>query len=99
MQQTIRPFDGTDPSNTTEVFLSAITAYMIMGGQPKKIESRYQEAWMFKLIAMIQTNLISHAQHWYSHLPVRIKKTGKLFANIFKRTLSINNCKHNRSYF
>ena len=30
MQQSLRPFDGTDQAYTTEEFLNAITANMIM---------------------------------------------------------------------
>ena len=30
MQQSLRPFDGTNPTYTTEDFLNAITANMVM---------------------------------------------------------------------
>ena len=37
MQQALRPFDGTDPTYTTEDFLNAITAKMVKTAVPEQI--------------------------------------------------------------
>ena len=62
MQQSLRPFDGSDPTYTTEDFLNAITANMIMTVGPEKTDSPYHEAWILIRIAMIQTALMGPAQ-------------------------------------
>ena len=74
MQQSLRPFDGTDPSYTTEDFLNALTANMLMTAGPEQNDLPFHEAWIMKRIAMIQTALIGPAQQWYSHLTLEIKK-------------------------
>ena len=51
MQQSLRPFDGTGPRYTTEIFLNAITAYMVITAGTEQVDSTYHEAWD----AMIQT--------------------------------------------
>ena len=73
MQQSLRPFDGTDPTYTTEDFLKAITANMVMTAGPEQTDSTYHHAWSFKRIAMIKTALIGPAQQWYLHLPLKSK--------------------------
>ena len=55
MQLSLRPFDGTDRTYTTEDFINAITA------GTKQTDSPYHEAWILKRIAMIQTALIGPA--------------------------------------
>ena len=74
MQRSLIPFDDTDPFYTTENFLNAITANMVMTAGPEQIDSPYHESWILKRITMIQTALIAPAQPWYSHLPLKIKK-------------------------
>ena len=86
MQQSLRPFDGTDPTYTTEDFLNAITANMVMTAGPEQTDSPYHEAWILKRIAMIQTALIGPAQQWYSHLPLDIKKNWQAFCREFQKT-------------
>ena len=81
MQQSLRSFDGTDPTYTKEYFLNDITANMVMTAGPKQTDSPYLEAWILKRIAMIQTALIGPAQQWYSHLPLEIKN------NEFQKTI------------
>ena len=54
MQQSLRPFDGTDPTYTTKDFLNAITADMVMTAGPEQTDSSYHEAWILKRIAIIQ---------------------------------------------
>ena len=98
MQQSLRPFDGTDPTYSTEDFLNAITANMVMTAGPAQTDSPHK-AWILKRFAMIQTALIGPAQQWYSHLPLERKKIGKCFAVTFKRHSIINNSKHNRNYY
>ena len=44
MQQSLRPFDGTDPNYTTEDFLNAITANMVKTAGPKQTDSPFHEA-------------------------------------------------------
>ena len=44
LQQSLRPFDGTDPTYTTEDFLKAITANMAMTAVPEHTDSPYHEA-------------------------------------------------------
>ena len=87
MQQSLRPFDGTDPTYTTEDFLNAITANMVMTAGPEQTDSPYHEAWILKQIAMIQTALIGPAQQWYSHLPPEIRKNWQAFCREFQKTI------------
>ena len=44
MQQSLRSFDGTDPTYTKEYLLNAITANMVMTAGPKQTDSPYHEA-------------------------------------------------------
>ena len=62
MQQCLRLFDGTDHTYTTEDFLNAITANLVMTTGPEQTDSPFHEAWNLKRIAMIQTALIGPAQ-------------------------------------
>ena len=48
MQQILRPFDGTDPTYTTEDFLNAITANIVMTAGPEQTDSPFHEAWILK---------------------------------------------------
>ena len=64
MQQSLRQFDGTDPTNTTEEFLNAITPNMVMTAVPEQTDSPFHEARILKRIAMIQMALIGPAQQW-----------------------------------
>ena len=87
MQQSLRPFDCTDPTYTTEDFLNAITASIVMTAGPEQTDSSYQEACLLKKIAMIEMALMGPAQQWYSHLPLELKKrSGKSFAANFKKS-------------
>ena len=67
MQQSLRPFDGTDPIDTTD-FLNANSANIVMTEGQELIDSPYQETWILNRIAMIRTALIGPAQQWYSPL-------------------------------
>ena len=91
MQESLRPFDGTDPTYTTKDFLNAMTANMLMTAGPEQTDSPYHKAWILKRIAMIQTALIGPAQQWYSKLPLVIKKQSKKFS-------VINNRKHKQNF-
>ena len=86
MQQSLRPFDGTDATYTTEEFLNAIEANMVMTSGPEQTYSPFHEAWILKRIAMIQTALIGPAQQRCSHLPLDIKKNGQAFCREFQKT-------------
>ena len=86
MQPSLRPFDGTDPTYTTEDFLNAITANKVMTAGPEQTDSPFHESWILKRIAMIQTDLIGPAQQWYSHLPIDIKKDSQAFCREFQKT-------------
>ena len=86
MQQSLRPFDGTDPTYTTEDFLYAITANMVMTAGPEQTDSPFHEAWILKRISMIRTALIGPAQQWYSHLPLDIKRNWQAFCLEFQKT-------------
>ena len=44
MQQSLRPFHGTDPTYTTEDFLKAITANLVMTAGPEQTDSPFHEA-------------------------------------------------------
>ena len=99
MQQSLRSFDGTDPTYTTEDFLKAITANMVITAGSEQIDSPYQQAWNLKRIAMTQTALIGPAQQWYSHLPQEKKKTGKRFAVNSRRHSVISSRKHKRNQY
>ena len=86
MQQSLRSFDGSDPTYTTEDFLNAITANMVMTAEPEQTDSPFHEAWILKRIAMIQTALVGPAQQWYSHLPLEVKKIWQAFCREFHKT-------------
>ena len=86
MQQSLRPFDGTDPTYTTEDFLNAITANMVMKLEPKQNDSPFHEVWILKRIAIFQSALIGPAQQWYSHLPIDIKQNWQAFCREFQKT-------------
>ena len=88
MQQSLRPFDGTDPTYTTKDFLIIITANMVMTAGPGPTESPFHEAWILKQNAMIQTALIGPAQQWYSHPPLCILPR-----------ISENNRKHKQNFY
>ena len=86
MQQSLRLFDDTDPTYTTENFLNAITAKMLMTAGPEQTGSPFLEGWILKRIAMIQTSLIGPSQQWYSHLPLDIKKNWQTICREFQKT-------------
>ena len=88
MQQSLRPFDGTDPTYITEDFLNAITAIMAMMARSEQIDSPYHEAWILKRIAMIQTALVGPAQQWYLHLPLDIEKNWQAFCRELQKTFN-----------
>ena len=46
MQQSLRPFDGTDPTYTTKGFLNDITANIVMTAGPEQTDSPFHEAWI-----------------------------------------------------
>ena len=50
-QQSLRLFDGTDPTYTTEDLLNAITVKMIMTAGQELTDSPYHEAWILNQIA------------------------------------------------
>ena len=86
MQQSLRPFDGTDSTYTTEDFLNAITANMVMTAGPEQTDSPFHEACILKRIAMIQADPIGPAKQWYSRLPLDIKKNWQAFCREFQKT-------------
>ena len=74
MQQSLRPFDDTDSTYTTEDFLRAITANMAKTAEPEQAASLYHEARNLKrIIVTIQTALLGPGQQWYSNFPLEIK--------------------------
>ena len=77
---------GSDPTYTTEDFLNAITAKMVMTAGPEQTDSPFHEAWILKRIAMIQTALIGPAQQWYSHLALDIKKDWQALCREYQKT-------------
>ena len=74
MQQSLRPFDDTDPTYTTEDLLSAITTHMAIKTGPEQTDSTYHRAWILEQIAMTQIALKYPAQQWYSNLQLEITK-------------------------
>ena len=44
MQEPLRPFDGTDPTFTTDDFLKAIAANMVMIAETEQVDCPYYEA-------------------------------------------------------
>ena len=78
MQQSLRTFDGTDLTFTTEDFLNAIRANMVRSVGPEQSDSPYHETSILKLIAMIQTALIGTAQQGHSQLPLEIELASAL---------------------
>ena len=53
MQQSLRPFEGNDSLHTTDDFLNAITANMVMTAGLEQTDSPYDEAWISKRIVTI----------------------------------------------
>ena len=98
IQHSLRPCDGTDPTYTTEDFLNAITANMVMTAGPEQTDSPYHEAWILKRIAMIQTALIGTTMVITPSTRDK-KRTGKRFAANFKKRLKTNNRKHKQNYY
>ena len=98
MQHSLTPFDGTDPTYTTEDFLNAITANMVMTSGPDETDSSYHEALILKQIAMIKTALIGPAQLWYSHLPHKIKKNWQAFYREFQKTFNYQQSQTQANY-
>ena len=86
MQQSLRPFDGSDTIYTTEDFLNATRANMVMTAGPEQTDSPFDEAWILKRITMIQTALIGQAQQWYSHHALDTKKNWQAFCRQFQKT-------------
>ena len=60
---------------------------MVMTAGPGQTDSPYHEAWVLKRIALVQTALIGPAQHWYSHLPLDIKKNWQAVCREFQKTI------------
>ena len=79
VQQSLSPFDGIDPTYTTEDNLNASTANMVKTAGPEQTDSPYHEACILKRIAMIQTALIGPAQQWYLHLALETKNNWQAF--------------------
>ena len=86
IQQALRPFDGTDPTYTTEDFLNAITAKMVMTAGPEQIFiiSRSMDA---------QTNRHdTNGSNWsrtkmvLTHSIGKIKKNWQAFSRKFQKT-------------
>ena len=96
MQQSLRPFDATDPNYTTEDFLNSITANMVMTAVPEQTDSPFHEAWILKRIAIIQTALMDRHNNG---IPIDVKKIGKRSAVNFRKHLITNNCKHTRNFY
>ena len=59
---------------------------MAMRAGPEQIDSPFHEAWILKRIAMTQLALIGPAQHWYSHIPLDIKKDWQAFCRELQKT-------------
>ena len=55
MLQSLRQFDGTDPTYAKKNFLNAITAKMVTTAEPKQVHSTYHEARILMGIGVIQT--------------------------------------------
>ena len=86
MQQPLRPFHGTDSAYTTEGFLNAITANMVMTAGPEQTDSPYHDACILKQSALIQRALIGPAQQRYSLISLEIKKNWQAFCREFQKT-------------
>ena len=74
MKHSLRPLEGTDPTQTTEDFLNAIATNMEMTAGPQQTNSPNKEAWILKRFVMIQRALIDPAQQWISQSPLETKK-------------------------
>ena len=48
MQQSLKPFDGTDPTYTIEDFLNSITTNLVMAAVPVQTDSPNHEALILK---------------------------------------------------
>ena len=77
--KTIRPFDGTDPAYTVEVYLNTIVAAMIFSSGIEPVKKPGHHQWKVKRAALILYTLHIPAQKWYSTLPSETKLDWETF--------------------
>ena len=78
-------FTGTDPENSVEDYLNAVTANLILNIGPEPINTPLHQNWIHRRTALIQTTLDGAAQKWFSVLPIEIKSNWKRFTQEFSK--------------
>ena len=66
-------FTGTDPENSVEDYLNAVTANLILKIGPEPLNTPLHQNWIHRCTALIQITLDAAAQKWFSVLPIEIK--------------------------
>ena len=90
-------FTGTDPENSVENFLNAVTANLILNIGPEPTNTPLHQKWIHRRTALIQTSLDGAAQKLFSVLPIEIKSDWKKFTQEFSKMFdSEQNKQHQR---
>ena len=90
-------FTGTDPEQSVEDYLNAVTANLILNIGPEPINTPLHQNWIHRRTALIQTTLDGAAHKWFSVLPIETKSEWKRFTQTFKKIFdSERNKQHQR---
>ena len=91
MQQSLRPFDGTDPTYTTEDFLNAIKTNMVLTAGPEQTDSPFHEAWYSHLPLDIKKNWQAFCREFQKTFDNQQSQTqAKLLLESITRTSNTN---------
>ena len=90
-------FTGTDPENSVEDYLNAVTANLVLNIGPEPINTSFHQNRIHRRTALIQTTPDGAAQIWFSVLPIDIKSDWKRFTKEFSKMFdSERNKQHQR---
>ena len=78
-------FTGTDPENSVEDYLNAVTANLILNIGHELNNTPLHQNWIHRRTALIQTTLDGAAQKRFSVLPIDIKTDWKRFTQEFSK--------------
>ena len=81
----LKVITGTDPENSVEDFLNAVTANSILNIGPEPIKTPLHQNWIHRRTALKQTTLDGAAQQRFSVLPMEIKSDWKIFTQEFSK--------------
>ena len=90
-------FSWTDPENSVENYLNAVTTSLILNIGPEPINTPLHQNWIHRRTAWIQTTLDDAAQKRFSVLPIDTKSDWKKFTQEFSKIFdSERNKQHQR---